>query len=134
MLHRVALAVLVLGAALAGGAAATTCGLTLFVDRAELSGNSFNTDALDPPPGLTATGGVSASLQWTATPDAYASGYRIYRSDSSGGPYTLVGQVTPRSATSYTDAPPPGVHFYVVRAFYQGWESADSSEVSVTVN
>ncbi len=134
MMLRVALATLVLGAALSAGAIATTCGLTLFTDRAILSDNGFTTDALSPPSGLTATGGASVQLQWTATPDAYASGYRIYRSDASGGPYTLVGEATPRTATSYTDAPSSGTYFYVVRAFFQSWESTDSNEASATVD
>lgn len=131
---RLSLPILVLGAALVAGAAATTCGLTLFEDEAAVSGNAFATDTLDPPSGLTATSGTTAALEWTATLDAYAAGYRVYRSDTSGGPYTLVAEVTPRDATSYVDTPPPGTYYYVVRAFYQQWESENSAEASATVN
>lgn len=128
-----ALAMLVMGMALSAAAAASTCGLTLFADQESVGGNTFETDTLEAPSGLTATEGAVIDLQWTATPDAYASGYRIYRSDASGGPYTLVAEVTPRTATSYTDTPPAGTYFYVVRAFYEDWESVDSEEVTATV-
>lgn len=134
MLYRATLCTLLLGAALSAGAVATTCGLTLFVDEAAPGGNAFDTDTLDPPSGLTATGGATVSLHWTATPDTYASGYRVYRGDATGGPYILVGEVTPRTNTSYTDAPPQGTYFYVVRAFYQSWESANSNEATATTN
>lgn len=129
-----ALATLVMGMALSAAAAASTCGLTLFTDQQSVGANTFDTDRLEAPPGLTATGGAVVELQWTSTPDAYASGYRIYRSATSGGPYTLVAEVTPRTATSYTDTPPAGTYYYVVRAFYAAWESADSPETSATVN
>lgn len=129
-----ALATLLLGVALSAAAAASTCGLTLFVDEQSVGSNAFDTDTLEPPPELTATGGAAVELQWTTTPDDYASGYRIYRSDTSGGPYALVAEVTPRAATSYTDTPPAGTYYYVVRAFYEAWESADTAEVSATVN
>lgn len=129
-----ALAMLVMGMALSAAAAASTCGLTLFVDQEPVDGNTFETDTLEAPSGLTATGGAVIDLQWTATPDAYASGYRIYRSDTSGGPYTLVAKVTPRTATTYTDTPPPKTYYYVVRAFYVSWESVNSPEASATVN
>ncbi len=33
---------------------------------------------------------------------------------------------------TYSDAPAAGVYYYVVRAYYQNWESADSSQASVT--
>ncbi|HEX9823253.1 MAG TPA: fibronectin type III domain-containing protein, partial [Actinomycetota bacterium] len=92
-----------------------------------------STDALDAPTGLIASGGSTASLSWTATPDTYASGYRIFRGTASGGPYTQIDQVTPRTNTTFVDSPGNGTYYYVVRAFYQSWESVNSNQASATV-
>jgi len=109
--------------------------LALFTDTASVPGNTFTTDILAPPTGLTATGGSSITLNWTATADTYASGYHVYRSATAGGPYSRIGpDVTPRTNTTYTDSPGAGTYYYVVRAFYQNWESANSNEASATVS
>ena len=89
------------------------------------------------PTGLTAAAGAPApriNLSWTATVDTYASGYRILRGTATGGPYTQIAEVTPRTTTSYTDTTVTGgtTYFYVVRSFYQSWESANSNEASAT--
>lgn len=106
----------------------------LGVDSADVPDNTFTADVLNPPTAVTASGGSSVNLQWTATADAYAEGYRVFRGSVSGGPYTEVAQVTPRTTTSYADSPGPGTYFYVVRSFVGGWESVDSNEASATVN
>jgi hypothetical protein len=103
-----------------------------FSDQAQVGGNTFTLDTLDPPTGLTATGGASIVLDWTAAVDTYASGYHVQRSTTSGGPYAQIAEVTPRTTTTYTDNPPDGTYYYVVRAFYQSWESATSNEASVS--
>jgi hypothetical protein len=106
--------------------------LAFFSDAASVGGNAFNADTLDPASGLSATGGTTVSLSWTATADTYASGHRIYSSSTSGGPYSQVGQVTPRTTTTFVDSPVAGAYFYVVRAYYQNWESANSNEASAS--
>lgn len=76
-----------------------------------------------------APGGDNAiDLSWQGA--ANAEQYRIYRSISAGGPYTLVASVA-GNQTSYHDAPVSGgiPWFYVVRAV-QGCESGNSTEVS----
>ena len=84
-----------------------------------------------PPTGLTATAGnASVSLNWELSPGA--SSYNVYRSTTSGGPYTLIaGGVT---GTSYTDT---GVvngttYYYVVTAVNGFGEGGYSSEASAT--
>jgi hypothetical protein len=95
---------------------------------------SVATDTLDPPTSLAATGGTIASLTWTPSVDTYPSGYELARATLSGGPYTVVGTVTPQSAASTTDAPPAnGTYFYVLRSVFQSWTSVNSNQASATV-
>ncbi len=82
------------------------------------------------PAGLTATasGTTGINLSWGAV--AGATEYRIYRSTTSGGPYTQVGT---SATTSFADS---GLtcntaYHYVVRAF-AGCESINSNQASAT--
>ena len=111
--------------------------LALLTDSTQITNNTFTTDTLDPPTTLAATAGASAGtidLSWTATVDTYASGYRVFRDTSSGGPYAQVAEVTPQSATTYQDTSltPGTTYYYVLRSFYQTWESVNSNEASAT--
>lgn len=94
--------------------------------------NSISADTLDPPAGLAAGGTATVELTWTATPDAYATGYRVYRATASGGPYTEIATVTGQATTSYSDIPGTGTFYYVVRAYHSSWLSAASNEASAT--
>jgi hypothetical protein len=121
-----------LSLAVAGAAVGVSAGA--FTDQGAVGGNTFLLDTLAPPTGLTASVvGASIRLGWTATVDTYASGHRVFRGASSGGPYTQIDEVTPRTSTTYTDSPGTGAYYYVVRAFYQNWRSVDSNEASATV-
>lgn len=105
----------------------------LFNDAAAAT-SSVTADRLDAPTLVVATGGATAALGWTPTVDAYAAGYRVYRSTSSGGSYAQVGTVTPVAATGGFDAPTvDGTYWYTVRAYSTTWESADSAAVSAAV-
>ncbi len=115
-------------------AAVTQSSLSLFTDIFNNGSNAFSSDTLDPPTGLGATGGASISLNWTATPDTYASGHRVFRSSTSGSGYTQIAQVTPRTTTTYVDSPGAGTYYYVLRAYYQNWESVDSNEATAGVS
>ncbi|NNC81286.1 MAG: signal peptidase I, partial [Acidimicrobiales bacterium] len=95
--------------------------------------NSAVADVLQPPTALTATGGGDVTLNWTITSDTYASGHRVFRSTSSGGPYTQIAEITPRATASYVDSPPNGTYYYVVRAYTTNWESTDSNEDTAVV-
>jgi hypothetical protein len=119
-----------LGLVILGGAPAQPS-LARFSATAVASA-AMATDTLTPPTGMAGTGGAGVTLTWTPSLDLYATGYAVYRSATTGGPYTFVTGVTPGTAASAVDTPPAGTWFYIVRTTYQGWTSVDSSEVGVT--
>ena len=100
-----------------------------FANPTSSDGNSVTADVLAPPTGLTAVCGATITLDWTATADTYAGGHRVLRATSSGGPYSQIAQVTPRTTVTYDDAPAAGAYYYVIRAFYLNWESTNSNEM-----
>ena len=107
--------------------------LALFTDAAA-SSEVISTDTLDPPTTLAATGGGNAALTWVATVDTYATGYELRRATVSGGPYSLVSTITPRTTVAATDSPASnGTYFYVLRSAFQNWLSVDSNQVTATV-
>jgi hypothetical protein len=115
-------------------APSATRSLALLSDTGQVQNGAFTTDALDPPTGLAATGGASIDLSWTATSDIYASGHRVFRSMTPGGPYSQIAEVSPRTTATYNDTPAAGTYYYVVHAFHQNWQSVASNEVSATKN
>jgi hypothetical protein len=120
-----------LAGAILGGAPAIS--LARLTDSAA-STVAIATDTLDPPTGLSATGGATAALVWTPTVDTYAAGYEIQRGTASGGPYALVATVTPRSASATTDTPASnGTYYYVLRSTFQNWTSVDSNQASAVI-
>ena len=89
-----------------------------------------STPTLAAPAGLGATAGSgSVALNWGAV--SGATGYRVLRSTTSGGPYT---QVASPSSTSYSDTGLTNgtTYYYVVRAFNASLESVNSQQVSAT--
>jgi len=112
---------------------ATPISLARMTDAAS-STKAISTDTLDPPTSLAAVGGTTASLTWTVTPDTYATGYDLQRGTGSGGPYSVVATITPRTAVAATDAPGvSGTYYYVLRSVFQNWTSVNSNEASATV-
>jgi len=99
-----------------------------FTNPTSNDANSFTADILAPPTGLTAACGTTITLDWTATVDTYATGHRVFRSTTPGGPYSQIAQVTPRTTVTYDDTPAAGTYYYVVRAYYLSWQSVDSNE------
>lgn len=92
---------------------------------------------------LAAPAGVSASVQsnggtvrvaWTATSSTWATGHRVYRATSAGGPYSLIQQIAGRATVTYDDVPGVGTFFYVVRGYYDAnganWASVDSAQAT----
>lgn len=81
------------------------------------------------PSGLTATAGSGAqvTLSWTGV--SAASGYALFRSSVSGGPYTALATT---NSTSFTDttAVSGTSYFYVARASAGTEQSANSAEVA----
>jgi fibronectin type 3 domain-containing protein len=82
------------------------------------------------PSGLNAVAGnASVALSWGNV--SGASGYRVFRSTTSGGPYT---QIASPSGTSHADNGLNNgtTYYYVVRAFDANGETANSQQVSAT--
>ncbi len=105
-----------------------------FTDTDGVGGNVFNTDTLAAPTSLTATvTNNDVVLNWTATATAYATGTQVLRSTTSGSGYSQIAQITPRTTVTYTDSPGAGTYYYVVRAYYQSWQSATGNEASSAV-
>ena len=120
-------------AVLVGVAGATAPTTLARLTGQDTSTYSISTDTLAPPTGLAASGTTGASLTWTASNDAYATGYQVLRSTTSGSGYALIGTVTPGSATSTSDSPGNGVFYYVLRSYFQNWRSVNSNQASVSL-
>ncbi|BCN32089.1 SPRY domain-containing protein [Anaeromicropila herbilytica] len=77
-------------------------------------------------------GDNQVNLKWNSI--AGATGYNIYRSDKSGGPYTTPLNANPITSTTYTDSSVKNdsTYYYIVRAVANGAEAMNSNEVSVT--
>ena len=97
----------------------------------------FTTTSVSAPAGLVATGGVEqVALSWH--PSANAINYNVYRSATSGGPYTLVNNV---AATNYNDIQLVGngtTNYYVVTALNSlagesGYSAQASAATTVTL-
>ncbi len=95
--------------------------------------------SLNQPTNLTASlnASLKVDLNWTATtsPATMASGYNIYRSTTSGSGYVLIGSVTGRTTTAYTDttADLNTTYYYVVTTQSTGsTESGYSNEANIT--
>ena len=93
------------------------------------------------PTGLAAANGaciqnksIQVNLSWTATDSNFADGYRILRSTTSGGPYSLIASVSGLGTTTYTDtgAAFSSTYYYVVQAKKNAWTSTNSGEASLT--
>jgi len=119
-----------------------TDALAAFTTTPSVTQGTISTATLAPPTAVTATGACQAlvlgpeiQLAWTATSSTYATGYKIYRSTTNGGPYTLVTTVTGRSTTSYTDTGASGfatTYYYVLTALYLNWISINSTQATGT--
>jgi hypothetical protein len=137
MSHRSALVkgavMLVAVAAVAAGVGGT---LSAFTSIAQNTGSEFSMDTLAAPANLTASNGSTVPLSWTASPSAWASGYRVYRATTSGGPYSPIADVVGQATTTYNDTPGGGTFYYVVRAYYAGstWVSPETNEVSASTS
>ena len=128
-----ATAIILAGVVLAGIGRPVTPVLALITD-AETVASTFSTETLDPPTGLSASAALllRVNLSWSVTPDTRATGYQVLRGTASGGPYTQVATVTPRTTTTYQDTVPlPGQYYYVLRTYYASWTSVNSNEASV---
>lgn len=84
------------------------------------------------PTGLrAASGSLGVSLSWDASTNATS--YKVKRSTVSGGPYSNIIAQPPVTSGGDTSASNNVTYYYVVSAVNITGESADSSEVSITV-
>lgn len=116
-----------------GLALPATSTLALLGDS-ESAPSTFTTEILDPPTSVDATAVLflTVNITWVATVDTRATGYQVLRSTTSGSGYAVIGTVTPRSATSFTDLPlVPGTYYYVLRSYFGPWTSVNSNQDSV---
>lgn len=103
---------------------------------------SFVSDATNSPvsvtlsgSGATVTASHSVSLSWTKSTSTGVSGYNVYRSSVSGGPYTKINS-TLDTGTTYTDnnVTSGTTYYYVVRSVSSaGAESANSAQASALI-
>jgi fibronectin-binding autotransporter adhesin len=107
--------------------------LARFTDAA-VSVGTLAADTLEAPTMVAAAGGSSVTLSWVPSADAYATGYAVYRSTTSGSGYVFVSSVTPGTAVSTTDSPGSGTWFYTLLTTFEGWSSAASNEASAVVS
>jgi hypothetical protein len=93
---------------------------------------TFTTETLDPPTNLNVSGPLLIkTLTWTATVDTRATGYLVFRSATSGGPFTQIATVTPWTTTTYIDVVVGlGTRYYVLQSYYGSWTSVNSNQGS----
>ena len=95
---------------------------------------TVSTEVLDPPSALSASAALlfRVNLSWAATVDVRATGYRVLRGTTSGGPYSEVATIGSRTTTTYQDTVPlTGRYYYVLRSTFDSWTSVNSNEASV---
>jgi hypothetical protein len=130
-MRRAALVLSAILVALVVGAAPVT--LAQFRSPADVAA-TFNTGTILPPTsvGATVAGGV-VTLTWTPTTSSAATGYDVLRSSTSGSGYSVVGSVTPRTATTTTNSPGAGTWYYVLQSSLQNWRSSNSNQASASI-
>lgn len=117
---------------------ATAVSRAAFVGAEGNSGNTFQASTLGIPTNLAAASGCQllvlgpkVDLQWTGA--AGASGYKVFRSESSTSGFTEIGTT---SSTTFTDTglvlglQGNTTYYYRVRATAGGWASGDSNTAS----
>ncbi len=83
------------------------------------------------PTGVTATAGdKQVTITWNAVPGAER--YKLMRSETSGGPYTLVSSYITSTTYTNTGRTNGKTYYYVVSAVNKAGESAQSAQVSAT--
>jgi hypothetical protein len=100
------------------------------LDGGKLDNGKLDGGTLSIPASLTAvSGNAQIVLTWASSPGA--SGYQVKRSQSKGGPYTVVTTVSGSTFTD-TDVVNGKKYFYVVSAMIGSVESKNSVEVQAT--
>ena len=94
----------------------------------------YNDDVPTPPATPTALApavvGNAVHLYWNANTEPDLTGYRVYRSSSSGGPVLIAETTTPNYID---DNLAPGAWYYAVSAYSPGGESVATTEVGTVI-
>lgn len=114
--------------------AAATCAWAAFTSTKSAAGG-IAAGSLAAPTGLTAACVALSSnvtLSWTATASTIATGYRILRATTTGGPYSQVGTVSGRLTTTFADTIPTlQTRYWVVESTRNSWTSANSNQAGL---
>jgi hypothetical protein len=95
-----------------------------------------NTVQTGPTPTPTPSAAHSVDITWNTSPSTNVQGYKVYRSQISGGPYSSVSGTLATSTLAFTDGSVLGgqTYFYVLTSIdVNGLESPPSVEVSATI-
>ena len=95
-----------------------------------------NTVQNGPTPTPTPSVAHSVDITWNTSPSTNVQGYKVYRSQTSGGPYSSVSGTLATSTLAFTDGSVLGgqTYFYVLTSIdVNGLESPPSLEVSATI-
>lgn len=96
-------------------------------------GNKSASGSPSPTPTATAH---SVAITWQASPSTNLQGYKVYRGQTSGGPYTSIAGTLAASVQQFTDSSVLSgqAYFYVITSIdLNGLESAPSPEVSAQI-
>lgn len=106
-----------------------------FVSATAPVSSTISSGTLDAPAGLAAACVAltnKVTLTWTASSSPLVSGYAILRSTTTGGPYSLIGTVSGRTTTTFTDTISTlATQYYVVQASRNTWTSPSSNQAGV---
>jgi hypothetical protein len=82
----------------------------------------------------TSGSGRQVQVTWTPAISSAVQGYDILRGTTTSGNFTIVGAVTGRTTTAFTDGTVAAStrYFYAVRSNRSAWHSANSDEDAVT--
>jgi fibronectin type 3 domain-containing protein len=98
-------------------------------------GNKSASGSPSPTPTPTATA-HSVAITWQPSPSTNLQGYKVYRGQTSGGPYTSIAGTLAASVQQFTDSSVLSgqAYFYVITSIdLNGLESAPSPEVSAQI-
>lgn len=110
-----------------------------FTSATANTGNSASAATMAAPTGVSASASAVAcriNVTWTMTTTTWATGYKVYRSGSTAGPFSLVGTTVGRMNQAYNDESASLKaaidYYYQVRSYYGNWLSPWSNSASAT--
>lgn len=99
-------------------------------------GNNSSTQGQPTPTPTPSPSAHSVAISWDASPSTDLQGYKVYRGQTSGGPYTDISAILATSTMQFTDSAVLSgqTYFYVVTSIdINGLESAPSPEQTAQI-